>query len=98
LKRRVVVRREAREELSEAAAWYRQKSPALAASFRAAVLQAIHHISQWPAASSEVSEGVRRALTNQFPYAIFYSEESPGIVILAIKHQAQDPASWPRHA
>jgi plasmid stabilization system protein ParE len=96
LKRRIVVRPEARDELSEAAAWYRQKSPALAASFRAAVRQTISFISRWPDASVEVTDGVRRALTNQFPYAVFYSEESPGIIILSIKHQVRDPVFWPK--
>jgi toxin ParE1/3/4 len=96
LKRRVVVRPEARDELSEAAAWYRRKSPAVAASFRTAVLNTINYISEWPAGSVEISDGVRRALTKQFPYAIFYSEDSQGIVILSIKHQAQDPESWPK--
>jgi len=51
-------------------------------------------ISEWPAAFTEISPGIRRALASQFPYAIFYAEEN-GVVILAIKHQAQDPDSWP---
>jgi plasmid stabilization system protein ParE len=76
LKRRVIVRPEARDELSEAAAWYGR-------------------ISEWPAASPKISDRVRRALTKQFPYAIFYSDDSEEIVILAIRHQAQDPKSWP---
>jgi plasmid stabilization system protein ParE len=96
LKRRVVVRREARDELTEAAEWYRSKSPALVARFRAAVRQTVLRISERPAVYAEVSEGVRRALTNQFPYAIFFSDEPSGIAILAVKHQAQDPASWPK--
>jgi toxin ParE1/3/4 len=96
LKRRVVVRPEARAELSEAAAWYGSKSPAVAARFRTAVRETIVRISEWPAAFTEISPGIRRALTTQFPYAIFFSEESRVIVILAIKHQAQDPGSWPK--
>jgi len=96
LKRRVVIRPEARDELLEAANWYRRKSPAVAASFRKAVLQTISYISEWPTASMEVSDGIRRALTTKFPYAIFYSELLDGIVILAVKHQAQDPESWPK--
>jgi plasmid stabilization system protein ParE len=88
LRRRVVVRREAHAELSEAAARYRSKSPTVAARFRTDVREAIVRISDWPAAFTEISPGIRRALTSQFPYAIFYAEETGGIVILAIKHQA----------
>jgi plasmid stabilization system protein ParE len=95
LNRRVIVRPEARDELDEAAAWYRQKSPAVAESFKVAVRQTLRGISEWPAASPRISDRVRRALTKQFPYAIFYSDDSEEIVILAIRHQAQDPKSWP---
>jgi plasmid stabilization system protein ParE len=96
LKRRVVIRLEARAELSEAAAWYRSKSPVVAATFRTDVRETINRISEWPDAFTEISLGIRRALTSQFPYAIFFANEPRGVVILAIKHQAQDPASWPR--
>jgi len=96
LKRRVIVSPEARAELSEAAAWYGEKSTAVAASFKVAVRQTLRSISEWPAASPKISPRVRRALTNQFPYAVFYSDDPEDIVILAIRHQAQDPESWPK--
>jgi plasmid stabilization system protein ParE len=96
LKRRVVVRPQARAELSEAAEWYRRKSPILATGFRSAVHESVRSISEWPSGFTEVSDGIRRALTTRFPYAIFFSEASGVIVVLAIKHQAQDPASWPK--
>jgi plasmid stabilization system protein ParE len=95
LKRRVIVHPEARAELAEAAAWYRRKSPAVAASFKAAVRQTLKSISDWPAGSPKISDRVRRALTNTFPYAVFYSDESEEIIVVAIRHQAQDPKSWP---
>jgi plasmid stabilization system protein ParE len=43
-----------------------------------------------------VTSGIRRALTPQFPYAVFFAEDAHMIVILAVKHQAQDPESWPK--
>ena len=52
-------------------------------------------ISERPDSFAEVVSGVRRALTQQFPYAIFFAEEQGVVVVLAIKHQAQDPARWP---
>jgi plasmid stabilization system protein ParE len=95
LKRRVLVRPEARDELAEAAAWYAHKSPAVAESFRLAVRQTVRSISEWPTASPKISDRVRRALTKTFPYRVFYSDDSDEIIILAIRHQAQDPRSWP---
>lgn len=95
MKRRIVVRREARSELAEAAAWYQSKSEVVAAGFRAAVRQTIARISERPRSFVEILPGVHRALTSQFPCAIFYAEENDSIIVLAIKHQAQDPARWP---
>jgi plasmid stabilization system protein ParE len=95
VKRRIVVRPEARAEFAEAAAWYRSKSEVVAASFRVAVRQTIARISERPRSFVEILPDVRRALTTQFPYAIFYAEENDSIIVLAIKHQAQDPAGWP---
>ncbi len=57
--------------------------------------QTIAQVAQRPASFAEVLPGVRRALTSQFPYAIFFAEQRGAIIVLAIKHQAQDPASWP---
>lgn len=98
MKRRIVVRPEARAELADAAAWYRRKSQVVAAGFRAAVRQTIAQISERPGSFVEILPGVHRALTSQFPYAVFFAAHNGSIVILAIKHQAQDPASWPSGA
>jgi len=71
LKRRIVVRPEARVELSEAAAWYRSKSSVVAGNFKAVIRQTVAHISEHPASFPETVDGIRRALTPHFPYAIF---------------------------
>lgn len=79
MKRRIVVRPEGRIELAEAAAWYRSKSEVVAEGFRAAVRQTIAHIVERPGSFTEILPGVHRALTSQFPYAIFYAEENDSI-------------------
>jgi plasmid stabilization system protein ParE len=68
----------------------------VAAGFRAVLRQTIISISERPASFPEVTSGIRRALTPQFPYAVFFAEDAHMIVILAVKHQAQDPESWPK--
>ena len=98
MKRRIIVRPEARAELAEAAAWYRGKSKVVATGFRTAFRQTIAYIAERPGSFPEILPGVHRALTSQFPYAIFYAEENDAVIVLAIKHQAQDPASWPSGA
>lgn len=93
--RRVVVPPEARAELDRSATWYRRKSPVVARAFRSSIRQIVHRVAERPSSFPEIAPGVRRALTKHFPYAVFFAEEPGTIVILAIKHQAQDPARWP---
>jgi plasmid stabilization system protein ParE len=85
LKRRIVVRPEARAELAEAVGWYRGKSEVVAGGFRVSVRQTIAHISERPKSFVEILPGVRRALTSQYPYAIFYAEENDAIIVLSAK-------------
>jgi toxin ParE1/3/4 len=91
----VLVRPEARAELEKAANWYRSKSLVVMAAFRRVIRRTILQVAERPKSFAEVLPGIRRALTPQFPYAVFFSEEGSAIVILAIKHQAQNPAQWP---
>ena len=93
--RRVVVRPEARVELAASAAWYREKSRLVARAFRLAVREVVARIAEYPESFPEITPGIRRALTSRFPYAVFFAQETESIVILSIKHQAQDPATWP---
>jgi len=95
LTRHVSFRPEARQELSSAAAWYRSRSISVARAFRTAIRQAIAAISERPDSFAEIGGGVRRALTPPFPYAIFFNETNETVLVLAVKHQAQDPESWP---
>jgi plasmid stabilization system protein ParE len=95
LKHRVVVRPQARDELAEAARWYRGKSLLVATAFREAIRRTVSQVSERPASFPEVAIGIHRALTRRFPYAIFFVVEEAAVVVLAIKQQAQDPATWP---
>ena len=98
MKQRVLLRPQARDELADAARWYREKSPLIAIAFREAIRRTISQISERPASFPQIANGIHRALTRRFPYAIFFAVEGPVVVVLAIKQQAQDPATWPTNA
>ena len=95
MRSRVVLRPEARTELAEAAGWYRSKSLVVGVAFRQVIRQTVSRIAERPKSFPEILPGIHRALTPQFPYAIFFAEERDVIVLLAVKHQAQDPEKWP---
>lgn len=74
--------------------WYEREEAGLGFEFlnqlRAAYLRILDH----PFGYQDKRSGIRRALTRQFPYAIYFSVEEHVIVILAVLHTARDPAVW----
>lgn len=88
---RVIVRREAKRDLSEATAWYRRISRALGDDFVRRVDDAILLAREQPLAYSVVHRAIRRILLHRFPYALFYYAGDDRIVVIAVLHQARDP-------
>lgn len=76
--------------------WYEREEAGLGFEFlnqlRAAYLRILDH----PFGYQELRSGIRRALTRQFPYAIYFSVQDGVIIILAVLHTARDPAEWQR--
>lgn len=91
---RVVLRREAAEELEAARVWYETASAGLGIEFVSAAEAAIGHIVSAPAAFPQVHQSIRRLLMQRFPYGIFYFQDASEIVILGITHMRRDPRRW----
>ncbi|MFA6012595.1 MAG: type II toxin-antitoxin system RelE/ParE family toxin [Desulfobacteraceae bacterium] len=78
---------DALNEYSEAAHYYASVSPSLAISFVTQIEDGINQILMYPEAWTEIEEDVRRYLTKQFPFGIYYTIESnDSILIQAIMH------------
>jgi plasmid stabilization system protein ParE len=89
--RRVIVRREAKRDLREAKAWYRNISPELSNDFVRCIDEAIALAQERPLAFQLVYRTFRRILLHRFPYALFYHADETRIVVVAVLHQARDP-------
>lgn len=96
MKRRVVVRPRASDDLGEAFRWYEAQRPglgeALLDEIDAIVAQAAGH----PEAFALVSGPCRRALAERFPYAVDYRETIAWVQVLAVFHVRRDPRSLAR--
>ena len=92
--REIRLREEAEADLSEAAIWYQQQQKGLGYNFLDEVLTLSQSIKEHPHAYPIVHREVRRALTNRFPFGIFYRVEEEIIVIFAIMHASRDPNRW----
>lgn len=92
---RIIIRPKAKAEIRHAYTTYRSISSRLGERFRDAVRERIRRISENPRTYPLVHGDIRRAITTDFPYSLFYAIESEGIIILRVVHHAQDPAEWP---
>ena len=74
--------------------WYQTGAPDLGLEFLEQLRAAYRRILENPLGYQALRSGLRRALTRQFPYAIYFSIEDDAILILAVLHTARDPAEW----
>ncbi|MCM3902921.1 MAG: type II toxin-antitoxin system RelE/ParE family toxin [Pyrinomonadaceae bacterium] len=83
-------------DVESAFKWYETEEPGLGFEFLEQLRAAYGRILAKPFGYQELSTGIRRALTRQFPYAVYFSIEDETILILAVLHTARAPAEWQR--
>lgn len=94
--RSLVVRREALDEMEEAAAWYEARRPGLGLEFLAEIDRVTSAVNARPESFPVWKRGFpyRRALAHRFPYAIFFEIDQDLVVISAISHTSRRPGYW----
>jgi len=93
---RVVFRRAAHDEFSEAAAWYDRQRSGLGDEFVAEIEIAIGRAAESPILYPMVFGDIRRTATRRFPYSIFFRVRGEFLVVLAVFHGRRDPQKWQR--
>ena len=91
---KVTLRPEAEADLEDAAQWYERQRPGLGGEFLDEVLHTLQAIEDGPQVYAQVHGGLRRAMTNRFPFGVFYLLEESDIVVVAVMHASRDPAEW----
>jgi len=85
-------------EIAEAADYYEGKVRGLGGDFLNEVDSAMSRILQFPDAWGRLSENYRHCSLRRFPYAIIYTRDSAGeILVVSIFHQSREPLSWKRN-
>src|SRR5213592_3798708 len=92
--RRWIVRPLAQADLDDAATWYESQQSGLGSRFLDAVDHVLNRVRETPLQFPSVSAGVRRALLQTFPYAVYFRDTEQGVVILAVLHLHRDPRVW----
>jgi len=83
---------EAEKEFVEAIDYYEEREENLGLDFAAEVYAAIGRAAEHPKAWPILEDEVRRCQAIRFPYAVLYSQEPHGILILAVilRHRHAD--------
>ncbi len=81
-------------DVESAFQWYEAEEPDLGFEFLNQLRNCYERVLRSPQAYQELRSGIRRALTKQFPYAVYFSIEGEFVIVLAVLHTARDPAEW----
>lgn len=91
----LILTEKAQEDLDDAYQWYEEQEPGLGKEFIRCIDVKIAEIKRYPLHHQVVqNEQVRRALTNRFPFSIYFVNEEALITIFAILHQRKSPEFW----
>ena len=94
--RRVIVRPLAVEDIASAATWYEAQSPGLGADLANEVVNAIRRAQEAPELFRILRprNGMRRVLTERFPYRVFFTVIAETLHVHAVLHGAQHDRHW----
>lgn len=95
---RLVIKPFAEFDATEGANWYNDKREGLGNEFLLALEAKVNAIQRNPLHFQIVYKNIRRALTERFPYGIFYIVEDDTIYILAIQHTSRNPKIWKKRS
>jgi plasmid stabilization system protein ParE len=91
----LILTEKAQEDLDDAYQWYEDQELGLGKEFIRCIDAKIAKIKRYPLHHQVVqSDRVRRALTNRFPFSIYFVDDEEIIVIFAILHQKRSPDFW----
>jgi plasmid stabilization system protein ParE len=86
---------EARRELREAVAYYRDQAGLdVARGFRFAAMRAAERLLDYPDLGANAGHGARRFVVHDYPYTLIYRAQPESLTILAVAHQSRRPRYW----
>jgi hypothetical protein len=94
MKYRLILRKGAEADISEAYHWYEERVTGLGADFFLAMDRTLDFIQANPERFPIIYQGVRRALLHRFPYGVFFICSREIISVLSVMQTARNPAKW----
>ena len=85
---------EAREDIVEAADWYRERSTRAARDFTRRVEAATRRVGRNPFRYPQIRGEARHLVLARFPYSLIYLVDGDEVVVVSCFHQRRDPIDW----
>ena len=94
MNRRLIIRPEAEEELTEARDWYQSQREGLGAEFLVEIDEVFNRIRENPELFAPEYKSVRRSGVDRFPYVVYYRVIGDAVEVIAVQHGARHPRRW----
>jgi len=91
---KLTYRKEAEQDLNEAAQWYEKQSEGLGFDFLDEVEKKGKTIESNPFLFEKVYKSLHRTVVERFPFNIFYITEDNSIIVVAVIHGSRHPKKW----
>ena len=90
----MIIRPEAERDIVDAVGWYENQRRGLGDRFQKSLGRVLSQIDALPEMHRVVAKDVRRALTQPFPFAVYYRIWEGDVVVLAVLHSRRHPEHW----
>jgi plasmid stabilization system protein ParE len=90
----LIIRPEAEDDLAEARDWYDAQRDGLGLEFLAAVEDVFDRVRATPELYAGEYKGIRRTVTNRFPYVVYYRLLVESVEVIAVLHGSRSSRLW----
>ncbi len=90
----VILDPDAEAEFDDAFDFYEGRGAGLGESFAQAAIAVLRGIGATPRMHAVVVSGVRKAVVRNFPFCVYYVEESTQVRVISVFHTSRDPKLW----
>lgn len=92
--KRIIVLPFAEQDLKDSIEFYKQISDELKSRFISVIDSSFLDIRKNPLAFRKIKHKIRKYVVTEFPFCIFYVDESEAIYVLAVFHTKRNPGIW----
>lgn len=91
MKRTLILRPQARQDIAEGDKWYEGRSQGLGDRFLLEVQRCLGYIVAAPNGFQRIHGAFRQAPLGGFPYVVVYRADGPTVVVMRVFHTSQHP-------